>query len=166
MQRHASLSNINGINLILMGYGWWSTTEPLFCSDIITSILFLFKKNRLFCSLLESLPILQLCMFNTQVECCGRVLNPPTDTTCGGETARPISGRRPKDFAFKTIPSSLLIKPSSIAGAGLAVWTKQCLNKGLMLGPYQGVRVDWEMAAHKSGYSWEVSGTLIRKQKC
>ena len=94
--------------------------------------------------------ILQLCMFNTQVEYCGRVLNPPTDPAGGGETARPISGLRPKNFALKTVPRSLLIKPSSIAGAGLCV----C------------VRVDWDMAAHKSGYCWEVSGTLIRKHKC
>ena len=56
----------------------------------------------------------------------------------------------------------MLIKPSSLAGAGLGVWIKQCLNKGLVLGPYQGVRVDWEMAAHKSGYCWEVSEALTR----
>ena len=90
------------------------------------------------------------------------MLHPPTDGACGGETALPISGRRPKDFAFRTVPPGLLIKPSSMAGAGLGVWTKQCLNKGLVLGPYQGVRVDWEMAAHKSGYCWEVSRVLTR----
>ena len=86
-------------------------------------------------------------------------MNPPIDPT-SGETSAIIpakGGRRPKDYAFRTIPPGLVVKPSGVPGAGLGVWASQCLRKGLVLGPYQGVRVDWEFAAHKSEYCWEVA---------
>lgn len=85
-------------------------------------------------------------------------MNPPSDPTSGAaETVLPVIGRRSKDYAFKVVPPGLVVKASSIPGAGLGVWTSQCLNKGLVLGPYQGVRVYWEMEAHKSGYCSEVA---------
>ena len=96
-------------------------------------------------------------LFFPQVKYCGRILNPPIDPISGAaEAFISAKGRRPKDYAFKTVPSGLVVKPSSIPGAGLGVWTSKCLKKGLILGPYQGVRVDWEISAHQSRYCWEV----------
>ena len=72
----------------------------------------------------------------------------------------PSKGRRPKNYALKTLPHYFAIKPSSIPGAGLGVWSKQVIEKRFLLGPYEGVRIHSEPEAHKSGYCWEVCKLL------
>ena len=57
------------------------------------------------------------------------------------------------------VPSPLTVKRSSIAGAGLGVFTKQFIPKGVRVGPYEGRRVDKEDMGdlQNTAYAWEVS---------
>ena len=56
------------------------------------------------------------------------------------------------------LPEGFVVKESSIAGAGLGVWTgpDMSVKAGLLFGPYKGVVVYSEKEAHRSGYSWQV----------
>ncbi|XP_063956537.1 histone-lysine N-methyltransferase PRDM9-like [Lytechinus pictus] len=60
-----------------------------------------------------------------------------------------------KDRAIKTLPDGLLVKQSSIPGAGQGVFATKFIPKGHRFGPYDGDIVDLE-TGYDSGYSWEV----------
>ena len=54
-----------------------------------------------------------------------------------------------------SLPSGLVIKPSSIPTAGAGVWAEAPVPKGVRFGPYEGVIVEDSEEAH-SGYCWQV----------
>ncbi len=56
------------------------------------------------------------------------------------------------------VPCPLTVKPSSITGAGLGVFTTQFIPKGVRVGPYEGRRVDKQDLGdlHNTAYAWEV----------
>ncbi|XP_041466345.1 histone-lysine N-methyltransferase PRDM9-like [Lytechinus variegatus] len=60
-----------------------------------------------------------------------------------------------KDRAIKTLPDGLLVKQSSIPGAGKGVFATKFIPKGHRFGPYDGDIVDLE-TGYDSGYSWEI----------
>ena len=57
------------------------------------------------------------------------------------------------------VPRPLTVRPSSIAGAGLGVFTNQLIPKGVRVGPYQGRIVDkYDLGdLQDTAYAWEVS---------
>jgi len=61
--------------------------------------------------------------------------------------------------AMRSLPEQMLVKESSIPGAGRGVFTGQfsTLRSDTIYGPYEGVRLDNEREAHQSGYCWQVS---------
>ena len=63
-----------------------------------------------------------------------------------------------KQHTSVPVPAELRVKPSSIAGAGLGVFTNKFLPKGVRFGPYVGKVVDKnEMEdVHDTSYVWEV----------
>jgi hypothetical protein len=61
-----------------------------------------------------------------------------------------------EDRALHTLPPGLVVKPSSIIGAGLGVFTEREIPPRVMFGPYGGVEIHDEMTAHDSGYCWQV----------
>ena len=56
------------------------------------------------------------------------------------------------------LPVGFVVKDSSVAGAGLGVWTGlgMSVKAGSLFGPYKGVTNHSEKEAHQSGYSWQV----------
>ncbi|XP_063956894.1 zinc finger protein 724-like [Lytechinus pictus] len=60
-----------------------------------------------------------------------------------------------KDRAMKTLPDGLLVKQSSIPGAGQGVFATKFIPKGYRFGPYEGDIVDLE-TGYDSGYAWEI----------
>ncbi|KAK2176512.1 hypothetical protein NP493_660g02003 [Ridgeia piscesae] len=54
-----------------------------------------------------------------------------------------------------SVPSGLVIKPSSIPSAGAGVWAEAPVPKGVRFGPYEGVIVEDSEDAH-SGYCWQI----------
>ncbi|XP_063956495.1 histone-lysine N-methyltransferase PRDM9-like [Lytechinus pictus] len=60
-----------------------------------------------------------------------------------------------KDRVIKTLPDGLLVKQSSIPGAGQGVFATKFIPKGYRFGPYDGDIVDLE-TGYDSGYSWEI----------
>ncbi|XP_060558031.1 zinc finger protein 737-like [Ruditapes philippinarum] len=61
-----------------------------------------------------------------------------------------------EDRALHTLPPGLVVKPSSIIGAGLGVFTEREIPPRVMFGPYGGVEIHDEMTAHDSGYCWQI----------
>jgi hypothetical protein len=61
-----------------------------------------------------------------------------------------------EDRALHTLPPGLVVKTSSIIGAGLGVFTEREIPPRVMFGPYGGVEIHDEMTAHDSGYCWQV----------
>jgi hypothetical protein len=57
------------------------------------------------------------------------------------------------DRPFKTLPPGLSIKPSSIPGAGLGVWTERDFPKGTRFGPYGGAVTD---NIERGEYAWQI----------
>ncbi|XP_041467346.1 histone-lysine N-methyltransferase PRDM9-like [Lytechinus variegatus] len=60
-----------------------------------------------------------------------------------------------KDRAIKTLPDGLMVKQSSIPGAGQGVFATKFIPKGYRFGPYEGDIVDLE-TGYDSGYAWEI----------
>ena len=60
-----------------------------------------------------------------------------------------------QDRAQKTLPDGLMVKQSSIPGAGQGVFATKFIPKGYRFGPYDGDIVDLE-TGYDSGYAWEV----------
>ena len=62
-------------------------------------------------------------------------------------------------YTHLPVPKPLTVKPSSITGAGLGVFTDQFIPKGVRVGPYEGRRVDKQDMGdlHSTAYIWEVS---------
>ena len=58
--------------------------------------------------------------------------------------------------AVHSLPRSLAVRPSQIQMAGDGVWAKEQVPRGVRFGPYQGVKVEDDDDARKSGYSWMV----------
>ena len=54
------------------------------------------------------------------------------------------------------VPSELTVKPSKIANAGLGVFAKQFIPRGVRFGPYEGKRVLKEELTKDTSYMWEV----------
>nr|XP_054757061.1 zinc finger protein 345-like [Lytechinus pictus] len=69
-----------------------------------------------------------------------------------------------KDRAIKTLPDGLLVKQSSIPGAGQGVFATKFIPKGHRFGPYDGDIVDLE-TGYDSGYSWEELHSHLSKNK-
>eukprot|EP00057_Strongylocentrotus_purpuratus_P021476 XP_011675950.1 PREDICTED: histone-lysine N-methyltransferase PRDM9-like [Strongylocentrotus purpuratus] len=59
-----------------------------------------------------------------------------------------------KDRASKTLPDGLVVKQSSIPGAGQGIFATKFIPKGYRFGPYDGDIVDLE-TGYDSGYAWE-----------
>jgi hypothetical protein len=68
------------------------------------------------------------------------------------------------NVAIRSIPEGLLIRKSSMPKAGLGIWTGEdvWLDKDLVFGPYEGVKVYSEREAHDSGYAWQVRVFTMR----
>ena len=72
---------------------------------------------------------------------------------------------QPSDLsaAVASVPEVLKIDQSSIPGAGLGVFSKFLIPKGVRFGPYIGEKVGWENMTDRTdtSYFWEVrlSGT-------
>ncbi|XP_053387483.1 zinc finger protein 271-like isoform X2 [Mercenaria mercenaria] len=60
------------------------------------------------------------------------------------------------DRALHSLPPDLVVKNSSIKGAGLGVFTEKEIPARVMFGPYGGVIVTDPEKAHKSGYCWQI----------
>ncbi|XP_030849723.1 probable histone-lysine N-methyltransferase PRDM7 [Strongylocentrotus purpuratus] len=60
-----------------------------------------------------------------------------------------------KDRARKTLPDGLVVKQSSIPGAGQGIFATKFIPKGYRFGPYDGDIVDLE-TGYDSGYAWEI----------
>ena len=60
------------------------------------------------------------------------------------------------DKAVKSLPPGLVVKESSIHGAGLGVWATEEFPARTLFGPYGGDLVLNKENAHKSGYAWQV----------
>lgn len=63
-------------------------------------------------------------------------------------------------FTQLPVPAQLTVKRSCIAGAGLGVFAKSYIPRGIRVGPYEGKRVDKQDMGDISdtAYAWEVSG--------
>lgn len=71
---------------------------------------------------------------------------------------------RPHGYnAMKSLPAEMLVKESSIPGAGRGVFTGQfsTLHKDTIYGPYEGLKIYSERDAHQSGYCWQVNDLLV-----
>ena len=61
----------------------------------------------------------------------------------------------------QTCPPGITVGPSQIRDGGLGVWSKYCIPKSTIFGPYKGVCIkrsqvkDWSLFV-KSGYAWEI----------
>lgn len=64
-----------------------------------------------------------------------------------------------KNRAQLTVPWPLYLDDSKVKNAGQGVWTSAALPQGLVFGPCEGRIV--RKAGKMSGYSWEVSGSLL-----
>ena len=65
--------------------------------------------------------------------------------------------------AMKSLPEGMVVKESSINGAGLGVFATEEFLSGATFGPYDGekVRADVPKAGLDTGYMWEVSDVHI-----
>ena len=61
------------------------------------------------------------------------------------------------DRARRSLPGGLVIKQSSIPGAGLGVFAEAYFPKGVQFSPYEGLTYAYDKVdSDRSGYSWEV----------
>ncbi|XP_035827333.1 histone-lysine N-methyltransferase PRDM9 [Aplysia californica] len=60
-------------------------------------------------------------------------------------------------YSSKTLPEGLIIKRSTIPGAGLGVFAVKDFPSRTRFGPYGGKKVKDEATAHLSGYCWQVT---------
>jgi len=56
------------------------------------------------------------------------------------------------------VPAQVTVKPSSIPGAGLGVFSTTAIKKGVRMGPYEGVMISkTDMGdLYNTAYAWEV----------
>ena len=72
------------------------------------------------------------------------------------------------------MPTQLRVKPSSIPRAGLGVFAKQFIPRGVRVGPYEGERVEkddigdlanttyaWEVAPHNANANQELCDDVV-----
>ena len=75
-------------------------------------------------------------------------------------TLDPSSGHDEAFLQYTTlfVPSELTVKPCKIPNAGLGVFAKQFIPRGVMFGPYEGKRVLKEelIKCEDISYMWEV----------
>ena len=66
-------------------------------------------------------------------------------------------------FTQLPVPAQLTVKRSCIPGAGLGVFAKSFIPRGIRVGPYEGKRVDKQDMGDVSdtAYAWEVSQNEI-----
>ena len=65
------------------------------------------------------------------------------------------------------VPHQLTVKPSSIPAAGLGVFAKSFVPRGVKMGPYIGEKIDKEDVTEDTitGYMWEASILFIHSFK-
>ena len=56
------------------------------------------------------------------------------------------------------MPVQVTVKPSSIPGAGLGVFSTTTIEKGVRMGPYEGEKISKSDMGdlHNTAYAWEV----------
>lgn len=68
------------------------------------------------------------------------------------------------DRALNSVPEGLVVKNSTIPGAGLGVITDRYIQRDTVMGPYKGIiELDTNIAV-QSGYSWKIRKDSVRNQ--